>query len=127
MRVIMRAVLGLAGLAALLLAGRFWIDPAKTGALMDLTAGGAAGLGTLRADMGGYFGAAGLLLLAAAARGERVWLTPVLLMLGMTLAGRVINLVLTDGGAALYPPMVVEAVLIGVTALGLRVLRPTAA
>ncbi|MDP1738931.1 MAG: hypothetical protein Q8L23_16005 [Caulobacter sp.] len=126
MRILMRAVIALAGLAALLLASRFWIDPAKIAGVMDLTAGGAAGLGTLRADMAGYFGAAGVLFLAAAVRAERVWLKPVLLMLAIALVGRVINLVLTGGGSVLYPPMVVEAVLLAITVLGLRVLGPKA-
>ncbi len=127
MRMLMRALIGLAGLAALFLASRFWIDPARIAAAMDLTAGGAAGLGTLRADMAGYFGAAGVLFLAAAVRSEAVWLKPVFLMLAIALVGRVINLALTGGGAVLYPPMVIEVVLLTITGLGLQVLRPKAA
>jgi hypothetical protein len=65
-----------------------------------------------------------VLSLTAAVRNERKWLVPVVLMLGIALAGRVLNLALTGGGQVLIPPMVVEAVLIGITGLGLKVLRP---
>jgi arylsulfatase/uncharacterized sulfatase len=119
---IMRGLIGLTGLLALLIASRFWIDPAKIAATMDLTPGGPAGLGTLRADMAGFFGAAGVLMLAAVIRKEARWLTPVVLMLGIALTGRVLNLVLNGPSPALVPPMVIEAVLIVLTGLGLRIL-----
>jgi hypothetical protein len=119
---IMRGLIGLTGLLALLIASRFWIDPAKIAATMDLTPGGPAGLGTLRADMAGFFGAAGVLMLAAVIRKEARWLTPVVLMLGIALTGRVLNLVLNGPSPTLIPPMVIEAVMIVLTGLGLRVL-----
>ena len=119
-----RGLIGLVGLLALLLASRFWISPDKIGAVMGLLPDGAAGLGTMRADMAGFFGAAGVLSLTAAVRDDRKWLVPVVLMLGIALTGRVLNLVLTGGGPGLIPPMVIEAVLIAITGLGLRVLTP---
>ena len=72
--------------------------------------------------MAAFFGAAAILSLTAAIRNEARWLTPVLLLLALALAGRVFNLVSTGGGAALIPPMVIEAVLIGVMGLGRRLL-----
>lgn len=123
-RTFMRGLLGLVGLLALFLASRFWISPEKIGAAMGLLPDGVAGLGTLRADMAGFFGAAGVLFLTAAVRNERKWLVPVALMLGIALTGRVLNLALTHGGQPLIPPMVVEAVLIAITGLGWRVLTP---
>ena len=111
-------------LLALLLAIRFWISPDKIGAVMGLLPDGAAGLGTMRADMAGFFDAAGVLSLTAAVRDDRKWLVPVVLMLGIALTGRVLNLALTGGGQVLIPPMVIEAVLIVITGLGLRVLTP---
>ncbi len=121
-RTFMRGLLGLVGLLALLIASRFWITPDKIGAAMGLLPEGAAGLGTLRADLAGFFGAAGVLSLTAAVRNERQWLVPVLLLLAIALTGRVINLLVTGGGAVLVPPMVIEAVLIAIVGLGLRVL-----
>ncbi|MDP1632388.1 MAG: hypothetical protein Q8L66_13315 [Caulobacter sp.] len=125
-RMLVRGLVGLMGLLGLLLALRFWTSPAVIGGAMDLTAGGAAGLGTLRADMAGFFGGVGLLSLAAALRDDGRWLTPVLLLVGLALSGRVINLVLTGGGAVLYPPMIIEAVLIAISGLGWRVLSERA-
>ncbi len=121
-RTLTRGLIGLVGLLALLLASRFWMAPDKVGATMGLMADGAAGLGTLRADMAGFFGASGVMLLLAAIRNDAKWLKPVLLLLSIALTGRVLNLVLTQGGQILIPPMVVEAVLIGITLLGLRVM-----
>ncbi len=123
-RTLTRGMIGLFGLLALLLASRFWISPDKIGPMMGLLPDGAAGLGTLRADMAGFFGAAGVLFLLAALRNEASWLKPVLLLLAIALTGRMLNLVVTHGGQELIPPMVIEAVLIGVTLLGLRVLKP---
>ncbi len=123
-RTFMRGLIGLVGLLALLLASRFWISPDKIGAAMGLLPDGAAGLGTMRADMAGFFGAAGVLSLTAAVRNERKWLIPVLLLLGIALTGRALNLVLTGGGQVLIPPMVIEAVLIVIIGLGWRVLKP---
>lgn len=122
-RTLTRGLIGLVGLLALLLASRFWISPDKVGALMGLTAEGAAGLGTLRADMAGFFGAAGVMFLLAVVRDDARWLRPVLLLLGIALTGRAINLVVTGGGQILIPPMVVEAVLIAITLLGLRMMK----
>ena len=119
---VVRGLVGLAGLLSLLIASRFWLAPAEIAATMGLAADGPVGLGTIRADMAAFFGAAAILSLTAAIRNEARWLTPVLLLLALALAGRVFNLVSTGGGAALIPPMVIEAVLIGVMGLGRRLL-----
>ena len=125
-RTLTRGLIGLVGLLALLLASRFWMAPDKIGATMGLLVDGAAGLGTLRADMAGFFGAAGVMLLLAVVRNDARWLRPVLLLLSIALTGRVLNLLLTHGGQILIPPMIIEAVLIAITLLGLRVMKAKA-
>ena len=72
-----------------------------------------------------FFAASGGLTLMAAVRRESRWLWPVLLILSLALAGRTLNLLLTGGGPGVVPPMVVEAVLIGITLLGMRALPKT--
>jgi arylsulfatase/uncharacterized sulfatase len=119
---VVRGLVGFAGVLSLLIASRFWLAPAELASTMGLTAEGPVGLGTIRADMAAFFGAAAILSLTAAVRNEARWLTPVLLLLALALAGRVFNLVSTGGGAALIPPMVIEAVLIAIMGLGRRVL-----
>ena len=117
-----RLLLGTVGVLALLIASRFWLAPAEAAAQFALAPQGVAGLGTIRADMAAFFAAAGGLSLMAAVRRESRWLWPVLLILSLALGGRTLNLLLTGGGPGVIPPMVVEAVLIGITLLGMRVL-----
>ncbi len=119
---LMRGLLGVAGLLFVLLGLRYWTSPAAIGATMGLVGEGPAGLGSLRADLGGFFGAGGLLTLTAAIRGEAKWLPPVMLLVGLALTGRFINLAVTGGGLSLIPPMVVEAVMILILAGGYRAL-----
>ena len=120
-----RLLLGVVGTLALLIASRFWLAPAEAAAQFFLSPQGVAGLGTIRADMAAFFAASGGLTLMAAVRRESRWLWPVLLILSLALAGRTLNLLLTGGGPGVIPPMVVEAVLIGITLLGMRVLPKT--
>lgn len=121
-RIATRLLLGVVGALALLIASRFWLAPAEMAGQFALTPNGVAGLGTIRADMAAFFFAAGGLSLTAAIRRESRWLWPVLLILALALAGRTLNLLLTGGGPGVIPPMVVEAVLIAITLLGMRVL-----
>jgi len=117
-----RMLLGIVGGLSLLIASRFWLAPQTAGPTFALTPEGAAGLGTLRADMAAFFALAGGLSLWTAVRRESRWLWPVLAILGLALAGRFLNLALTGGGPGVIAPMVVEAVLIAIVLLGMRVL-----
>ncbi|MDO9337871.1 MAG: arylsulfatase [Caulobacter sp.] len=121
-RIAARLLLGVVGVLALVIASRFWLAPAEAAAQFALEPRGVAGLGTIRADMAAFFAACGGLSLIAAVRRESRWLWPVLLILSLALAGRTLNLLLTGGGPGVIPPMVVEAVLIGITLLGMRAL-----
>lgn len=121
-QVVSRMLLGTVGLLALLIASRFWLAPQAAGAAFALEAKGVAGLGTLRADMAAFFALSGGLSLWAAVRRESRWLWPVLAILGLALAGRFLNLAMTGGGPGVIAPMVVEAVLIAIVLLGMRVL-----
>jgi arylsulfatase A-like enzyme len=121
-RIATRLLLGISGLLALLIASRFWLAPADIARTFGLTPEGPLGLATLRADMAGFFAASGALTLTAAIRREARWLWPVILLLSLALAGRFLNLALGGGGKATLAPMLVEAVLIAITVLGLRVL-----
>lgn len=120
-----RLLLGVVGTLALLIASRFWLAPAEAAAQFALVPQGVAGLGTIRADMAAFFAAAGGLSLLAAVRRESRWLWPVLLILSLALGGRTLNLALTGGGPGVVAPMVVEAVLIAITLLGMRLLPKT--
>lgn len=90
---ILRIVVGLIGVAAVLLALRIWVAPAAVGAQLGLIGQGGLGLATLRADFAGFFGAAGVFALAAALRDDRRLLTAPLLMIALALGGRVVTVV----------------------------------
>ncbi len=119
-RTFLRLIVGLVGGLALLLAARIWISPATAVAQLGVGALSPLGTATLRADFGGFFAVAGGLALAAAIRNERRLLTGPLALAGLALIGRCAT-ALDDG--LVHPmilPMVVEAVLVVVFALGRR-------
>lgn len=112
----LRLVTGLAGALALLLFLRFWMDPAAIGAQLGLTGEGLLGAASLRADVGGFFGAAGAFALAAAIRNDRqLALTP-LVLVSLALAGRLYTMAHDGMAPAEVQPAVIEAVLAAVFA-----------
>lgn len=125
MQNLIRGLVGVVGLLALAMALSFWIDPARPAAKLGLEAMGSLGLATIRADLGGFFGAAGALALLAAIRNRADLLLAPLVMIAIALSGRLITLLVSGPSPALIPPMVVEAVLLAILVLGRRVLaRP---
>ena len=56
---------------------------------------------------------------------DRRWLAPAMVLLGLALTGRVISLIASGSGVTQIPPMIVEALLIAILALGWRSLRPS--
>ncbi len=126
-QVIVRGLVALVGLFSLLVAVLLWVRPEAIAATMGLTAEGPVGLGTLRADIAGFFAGVALFSLLAAVRNDGRLLRPALLLLVLALAGRVLNLVMTGGGSALVQPMVIEIVLIVILGVGWRVLHRKAA
>lgn len=123
-RAIARGLLGLVALLMLAIALRVWTQPLIFAATLGLGADGPLGVASLRADLGGFFGAGGLFALLAALRSDRRWLAPALILLGLALTGRVISLIASGGGVQQIPPMVVESVLIAILFLGWRLMRP---
>ena len=111
-RTILRLLIGLVGLLALLVAIRLWIDPARVGAILGLASNGPAGAATLRADVAGFFAGAGLFSLAAALRTDRQSLVVPLALIGLALAGRLLNAVLLGLPAQQYPLVAIEAALV---------------
>lgn len=123
-RRIARGLLGLVGLLMLAIALRIWMQPQVFAATLGLAAKDHLGVASLRADLGGFFGGGGLFALIAALRSDRRWLAPAMILLGLALTGRVISLIVSGGGVPQIPPMIIEALLIAILALGWRGLRP---
>lgn len=120
MQKLTRGLVGTAGVLALLMAVGFWLRPAELGGKLGLEPVGALGLASLRADLGGFFGAAGVFALLAAVRNRRDLLLVPITLIGIALAGRLLSLALTGFSQPLVQPIVIEAVLIVIMVLGFR-------
>lgn len=118
MILVLRALLGIAGLLALVVALGFWFNPDTLAAQFGIAARDALGYSTLRADIGAMFGAVGVLVIAAAVRNSARLLTAPLLLIGIGFAGRLLTIVLSGYEPSMLQPMVVEIVLITLFAAG---------
>jgi hypothetical protein len=120
MRNVTRAVVGLAGLFNLVLGLGFLIDPAQAGLRFFLLSLGTEGLATMRADFTAFFVTGGTFALIAA---WRTWRTPLLvplMLLGIAFGGRMISLIADGAPGKAFPPMIAEALMIAILALGWR-------
>lgn len=121
MRTILRIVIGLIGLFNIAIGLGFLLAPEKLALAFYLAPLGSQGLATIRADFPGFFiGAAAFALIGAWTGQARPLLVP-MLMLGLALFGRFVSLALDGMAPTAVAPMVVEAVMIAVLALGWRV------
>lgn len=121
-RMALRVLVGLVGVLAVLIALRLWMDPVAPAAQLGLTGNGGLGLATLRADVAGFFGAAGILSLLAAWLGQARLLTAPLLLITLALTGRLITVVVSGYAPEMLQPMVIEAVLLVILLAGRRAL-----
>lgn len=120
MRLVLRILVAVVGVAAILLAAQFWLNPVQPAARLGLDARGALGLATIRADIAAFFATAGILSLIAAVRAEARLMTTPLLLVALALAGRVVTVVDQGFTPAQAPPMAVEATLVALFALARR-------
>jgi len=122
LRTIIRILAGVTSALAVLVAVRFWMDPPLPAAQLGIGPLGPLGIATLRADLGGFFGGAGLFALAAALRNDARFALVPLVLIGLALAGRCVTALgigLTDD---MILPIVVESVLVVLYAAAWRVL-----
>jgi hypothetical protein len=125
-KAILRALVGASGAACLALAAIIWLDPARPAAQLGLAPTGALGIATLRADVAGFFGAAGLMALSGAVRGEARLLTAPLVMISIALAGRTITLARLGDAPGLVTPMAIEGVLLAALVAARLFMKETA-
>ena len=122
MILVLRVLLGIAGVLALVIALGFWFDTDTFAARFGLAAREALGYSSLRADLGALFGATGILALAAAVRNNARLLTAPLLLIGIGFCGRLLTIALSGYEATMLQPMIVEVVLISLFAAGRNLL-----
>ncbi|WP_404369758.1 hypothetical protein AB5I39_00110 [Sphingomonas sp. MMS24-J45] len=120
MRSILRGLVGLTAVFNILLGIAFLIDPAQMGLAFFLTSFGTQGLATMRADFTAFFLTGGIFALVAAWRAWRSPLLVPLCLLSIAITGRAISLFADGAPAKAFPPMVIEAVMIAIVAIGWR-------
>jgi hypothetical protein len=120
---VLRVLTGLCGLLYITLSLGFLLDPAQAAARLGIGAIAPLGMATLRGDFIGFFGTIGILALLGAVRNEARYYIAPLMLVGMTLAGRLITVVASGFDATMGPPMLVEAVTVALLLLGRRSLK----
>lgn len=120
MRNVARVAVGLTGLFNLVLGLGFLIDPAQAGLRFFLLSLGTQGLATMRADFTAFFATGGTFAIVAAWRAWRTPLLVPLMLLSIAIGGRVISLIADGAPGRAFPPMVAEAVMIAILAIGWR-------
>jgi hypothetical protein len=122
---ILRVVIGLFGILFIALAAGFLLDPTQVASRLGIGPLGPLGLATLRGDFFAFFGAGGILSIIGVVRKDARFLTVPLLMIAMTLAGRLVTVAVSGFDAAMEPPMLVEAFGVLLLVLGRRSLAPS--
>jgi hypothetical protein len=112
MQLVLRVLVGIAGLLGVLVAARMWLAPAEVAAQLGVAASSPLGLASIRADMGGFFGAGGLFALAAAIKGRGGMLLPSVVLVGLALTGRLVAVVINGFVPEMGAPMAIEAALL---------------
>lgn len=120
MKNVVRGVVALVGLFNLVLGVSFLLAPVQGAQRFFLAAIGSQGLATIRADFTAFFVTGAIFALVGAWRTWRAPLLVPMMLLVVAIGGRAVSLVLDGAANTAYPPMVVEAVMIAVLALGWR-------
>ena len=123
MKLAIRIVMGLLGLLALAATVNFWLRPELAAQGVGLTVANPMGLASVRADIAGFFGVAGLFALLAAWTGRADYAPTTLALMSAALLGRLINIALGSFDSTMLVPMGIEAVTIVIFLFGYRMLR----
>lgn len=123
MRLILRILIGLAGVLGVLVGLRVWQAPEAVAEQLGVAATGPLGVATLRADFGAFFAVGGALAIVAAVKARGEFLLAPTLLLGAALAGRAATALIDGFTPEMGPPMAVEAVLTALFAFGGATLR----
>lgn len=117
---IIRMAVAAVGLLNIGLGLAFLFRPEWMAAQFYLTPIGSQGLATIRADFPGFFLTGGAFALWGAWMRYAEELRVPIMLLGIALFGRFVSLILDGVGPSALPPMILEAVMIGVLVAGMR-------
>lgn len=114
MALVQRILVGLIGAIAILVAMRLWFAMDATLTQFGVSPLNLVGRQSVRADMGGLFLGIGLFCSMAAWKQSRTWALGALVVTGAAIAGRIAGVLIDGTGAGVWPPIVIEAVIIAV-------------
>jgi hypothetical protein len=118
MTLALRAALALFAVATLAVGAAFAVAPLQVADQFAIAATGAAGLGTLRADLGGCFIALGAFTLAGLRAGGVRWLTVPMVLIAAFLALRLLHLAIDGASAQALRSTAVEVVALALLVCG---------
>lgn len=120
MTMVLHVWVGVAGLLGVPVASLMWMAPEEAAAQLGIAATGPLGLASIRADMGGFFGAGGVFALAASFKSSGGLLLALVVLVGLALAGRLVAVAVNGFVSEMGPPLVIEVVLCLVFVAGWR-------
>lgn len=115
-----RIAVAVVGLLNIALGLMFLVQPETMAALFYVTPIGSQGLATIRADFPGFFLTGGWFALWGAWMRYSEELKVPILLLSIALFGRFVSLILDGVGPSALPPMIAEALMIGILVAGMR-------
>jgi hypothetical protein len=118
----MRIAVGLVGAFNLLLGMGFLFSPVQLAARFALSPVGTQGLATIRADFPAFFITGAIFAMVGAWRADPKPLLIPLVLLSLALSGRFVSIVIDGIVSTTFPPMIAEALMIGIILLARRVL-----
>jgi hypothetical protein len=118
----MRIAVGLVGLFNAILGLGFLFSPIQLATRFALSPIGTQGLATIRADFPAFFLTGAIFAMVGAWRADPKPLLVPLVLLGFALAGRFVSIAIDGMVSTTFPPMIAEALMIGIILLARRAL-----
>jgi ribonuclease Z len=109
-----------------LTAGAFFLVPDDAARAFGLAAIDAAGLASLRADLGGLFAGLALVCTVAARTGLRSWFAAGAMFLGAIVSGRILTWIINAGPSGDVASLVIELAVLAILINGMRGSKPSA-
>lgn len=120
---IARIAVGLVMLFCLAMALLAYVDPAKSAEALGMSAQTGLGLNTYRADVGALFMVNAIACAGALFAGKSHWMLAPFAIFGLAVLGRLAGVVIDGAPEGVATPIIVEVVLIALSAFGLRKLK----
>lgn len=122
MTTILRIALIVVGVLFFTIGTGFLLAPLRLGEALGVAANGAQGLSTIRGDFTSFFWVGGISLALGGLRSNPVLLLVAASLVGVTLTGRVISLLVDGTYPGAFQPMLIEAIALTLALVGARVL-----